>query len=81
MIQQIVDVPLPYDNLKEVRARMEEVAPNLTRYGHVEEANYFAQATILAKVTITSYHTQGVLPVLFPYPFLTTKEVHGYKDE
>lgn len=51
-------VPLPYDNLKEVRARMEEVAPNLIRYGHVEEANYFAQATALAKVTFT--HTHGM---------------------
>lgn len=30
---------------------MSEVAPNLTRYGDVEEANYFAQATALAEVS------------------------------
>jgi NADH dehydrogenase (ubiquinone) Fe-S protein 1 len=39
---------LPYDSLQEVRARLNQVAPNLTRYGLVEEANFFAQAAELA---------------------------------
>lgn len=41
---------LPYDTLTQVRARLTEVSPNLTRYGDVEAANYFAQAVELAKV-------------------------------
>ena len=41
---------MPYDKLQEVRQRLTEVSPNLTRYGDVEEANYFAQAVELAKV-------------------------------
>jgi hypothetical protein len=41
---------LPYDSLHEIRQRLEEVSPNLTRYGEVEEANYFKQAADLSKV-------------------------------
>ncbi|KAK7073102.1 NADH-ubiquinone oxidoreductase 75 kDa subunit, mitochondrial [Halocaridina rubra] len=48
-LSQIAGVVLTYDNLDEIRNRMTEVSPNLTRYGDVEEANYFAQATDLAK--------------------------------
>lgn len=39
---------LPYDDLHEIRKRMGEISPNLTRYGEVEDANYFAQAAELA---------------------------------
>lgn len=31
---------------------MAEISPNLTRYGDVEEANYFKQAVELAKVIL-----------------------------
>lgn len=41
-------VTLPYDNLNEIRKRMSEISPNLTRYGDAEDANYFAQAAELA---------------------------------
>ena len=51
---QVVGEPLPYDTLAEIRRRMTEISPNLTRYGDVEEANYFAQAAELAKVS-TNY--------------------------
>ncbi|KAK4301900.1 hypothetical protein Pmani_025972 [Petrolisthes manimaculis] len=61
-LSEIVDVQLPYDNLKELRTRMEQVAPNLTRYGHVEEANYFAQATTLAKL-VSDKGTGSVIDV------------------
>jgi hypothetical protein len=47
---QIVGHKLPYDSLHEIRHRLEEVSPNLTRYGEVEEANYFKQAADLSKV-------------------------------
>lgn len=47
---QLAGVTLPYDSLEEVRSRLAEVAPNLVRYDDVEDANYFKQATELAKV-------------------------------
>jgi hypothetical protein len=47
---QIVGHRLPYDSLHEIRHRLDEVSPNLTRYGEVEEANYFKQAADLSKV-------------------------------
>lgn len=34
-----------------MRDRLAEVSPNLVRYGDVEEANYFAQASALAQVS------------------------------
>ena len=49
---QILGVTLPYDNMKEVHERLDEVSPNLTRYGYVEEANYFKQGEELAKVSV-----------------------------
>lgn len=45
-------VTLPYDNLNEIRFRLEEVAPHLVRYGNVEPANFFTQALEIAKVCI-----------------------------
>lgn len=42
---------LPYENLDQIRKRLEEVSPNLVRYDDVEEANYFNQANELSKVT------------------------------
>lgn len=45
---------LSYDTLPQVRARLTEVSPNLTRYGDVEAANYFAQAVELAKVILNT---------------------------
>lgn len=48
-LSEIIGVKLPYDNLNEIRSRLEDVSPNLTKYGDVEGANYFAQAAELAK--------------------------------
>ena len=48
-IFQVIGETLPYDTIHQIRGRLAEVAPNLTRYGLVEEANYFAQAAQLAK--------------------------------
>ena len=45
----MVGETLPYDTIHQVRARLSEVSPNLTRYGLVEEANYFAQSLALAE--------------------------------
>merc|ERR1740129_525806 len=37
VLSEVLDEKLPYDNLNELRARMAEVAPNLVRYGSVEQ--------------------------------------------
>ncbi|XP_053987042.1 NADH-ubiquinone oxidoreductase 75 kDa subunit, mitochondrial [Hylaeus volcanicus] len=48
-VSEMCGVCLPYDNLAEVRMRLEEIAPHLVRYGNVEPANYFAQSLELSK--------------------------------
>ncbi|KAJ8959614.1 hypothetical protein NQ318_021800 [Aromia moschata] len=50
-LSEIVGTKLPYDNLNEIRDRLDQVAPHLTKYGYAEEANYFKQAEQLAKKT------------------------------
>jgi len=49
-LSEIVGDPLPYDNLEELRGRMFDVSPNLVKYGDIEEANYFKQASELAQL-------------------------------
>lgn len=49
---QMIGITLPYDNLTDIRSRLEEVAPHLVRYGDVEPANFFTQALEIAKVCI-----------------------------
>ncbi|XP_071965290.1 NADH-ubiquinone oxidoreductase 75 kDa subunit, mitochondrial-like [Antedon mediterranea] len=48
-LSEVSGEPLPYDDLEDLRLRMTRVSPNLTRYGDVEEANFFAQAQELTK--------------------------------
>ncbi|OQR69871.1 NADH-ubiquinone oxidoreductase 75 kDa subunit [Tropilaelaps mercedesae] len=43
-LSEFAGIGLPYDALDEVRGRMAEIAPHLTKYTKVEEANYFKQA-------------------------------------
>lgn len=43
-------VKLPYDTLNEVRDRLTDVCPSMTRYGDLEPANYLVQASDMAKV-------------------------------
>ncbi|XP_076755828.1 NADH dehydrogenase (ubiquinone) 75 kDa subunit [Xylocopa sonorina] len=50
-LSEICGVCLPYENLTEIRSRLEEIAPHLIRYGNIEPANYFIQALELAKET------------------------------
>lgn len=48
-LSEVCNIALPYDDLNDVRARLEEVSPHLVRYGEVEPANYFAQVLELSK--------------------------------
>jgi len=47
-ISEVLGETLPYDTIQELRVRLNQIAPNLTRYGLVEEANFFAQAAEMA---------------------------------
>lgn len=49
-LSEVVGNALPYDNLDELRDRMEDIAPHLVRYGRIEENNYYAQSQELSKV-------------------------------
>lgn len=49
-LSELLGEKLPYDSLKDVRARLTEVSPNLTKYGDVEDANYFKQASELSQL-------------------------------
>merc|ERR1719378_162718 len=46
-LSEISGNALPYDSLAEIRQRLTDVCPNLTRYGNVESANFFSQAASL----------------------------------
>ena len=49
-ISQIAGYTLPYDELSEVRERLNEVALHLIRYDDIEPANFFALAEKLLNV-------------------------------
>ena len=49
-------VKLPYDTLNEVRDRLTDVCPSMTRYGDLEEANFLVQASDLSKVIKSIVH-------------------------
>lgn len=40
-LSEVAGVHLPYESLSEIRGRMTELAPHLTRYGEREEASSF----------------------------------------
>lgn len=46
-ISEIAGKTLPYDRIQEVRQRLSQIAPHLTRYGGVERANYFKEGADL----------------------------------
>jgi NADH dehydrogenase (ubiquinone) Fe-S protein 1 len=54
-ISQIAGAKLPYDTLGEIRDRLTEVSPTLTRYGDVEAANFLSQACTISKVRLSDY--------------------------
>ncbi|CAH1108257.1 unnamed protein product [Psylliodes chrysocephalus] len=59
-LSEIVGAKLPYDNLNQIRDRLDEIAPHLTKYGAVEGANYFKQAEQLSKNTKTALESQPI---------------------
>jgi len=53
-LSEVAGRKLPYDSLVEIRHRLSEVAPHLTRYGEVEDANYLQQAFSLSQKSASS---------------------------
>ncbi|XP_026563577.1 NADH-ubiquinone oxidoreductase 75 kDa subunit, mitochondrial isoform X1 [Pseudonaja textilis] len=70
-LSELTGVTLPYDNLDQVKRRLEEVSPNLVRYDDVEEANYFIQANELSKVVNQKLLADPLVP-----PQLTVKDFY-----
>lgn len=61
-ISELAGITLPYDDLDAVRARLQEVSPNLVRYDDVEEANYFKQSAELAKLANQQLLSDPLIP-------------------
>nr|CDJ81596.1 unnamed protein product [Haemonchus contortus] len=50
-ISEVAGKTLPYDDLKQLRHRISEIAPHLLRLGDIEECNYLKQGLQLANST------------------------------
>ncbi|NWV18641.1 NDUS1 oxidoreductase, partial [Origma solitaria] len=70
-VSELAGLTLPYENLDQIRKRLEEVSPNLVRYDDVEEANYFTQANELAKLAKEQLLADPLVP-----PQLTIKDFY-----
>jgi len=46
-VSEIAGKTLPYDRIQDLRHRLSQIAPHLTRYGIVERANYFKEGAEL----------------------------------
>ncbi|CAF4400006.1 unnamed protein product [Didymodactylos carnosus] len=58
----VCGLPLPYNDIDDVRARIDQVAPNLTRINTIEEANYFKQNIDLLQNHKTSFTDSALTP-------------------
>ncbi|KAM9380313.1 NADH-ubiquinone oxidoreductase 75 kDa subunit, mitochondrial isoform 1-T2 [Phaethornis superciliosus] len=70
-VSELAGMTLPYENLDEIRKRLEEVSPNLVRYDDVEEANYFSQANELSKLVKQQLLADPLVP-----PQVTIKDFY-----
>ncbi|NXK99453.1 NDUS1 oxidoreductase, partial [Mesembrinibis cayennensis] len=70
-VSELAGMTLPYENLDQIRKRLEEVSPNLVRYDDVEEANYFNQANELSKLVKQQLLADPLVP-----PQLTIKDFY-----
>ncbi|KAJ3584669.1 hypothetical protein NHX12_015164 [Muraenolepis orangiensis] len=70
-VSELAGVMLPYDTVDEVRSRLAQVSPNLTRYDDVEGANYFKQANELAAAVNQTLLATPLIP-----PQLTAKDFY-----
>lgn len=64
-LSEVAGYKLPYDNLGEIRERMNEIAPHLTRYGSVEDSNFLEQSSSLYKDEVQRLQKSALKPELF----------------
>ncbi|KAJ1352469.1 hypothetical protein KIN20_008802 [Parelaphostrongylus tenuis] len=50
-LSEVAGKSLPYDDIKQLRHRISEIAPHLVRFGDVERAGYLKQALQMAKTS------------------------------
>ncbi|VDL68167.1 unnamed protein product [Nippostrongylus brasiliensis] len=53
-LSEVAGKSLPYDDLKQLRHRITEVAPHLVRFGDVEPAGYLKQGLQLSKSSVST---------------------------
>ncbi|GIX70403.1 NADH-ubiquinone oxidoreductase 75 kDa subunit, mitochondrial [Caerostris extrusa] len=51
---------LPYDTLSEIRHRMSQIAPHLTRYNHVEDSNFLSQSSAIVSDQPTNLDSSAI---------------------
>lgn len=61
-LSEVSGQTLPYDDIRDLRHRLTAVSPTLTRYGDVEEANFFAQANSLAQLVKSNFSKDTLQP-------------------
>ncbi|KAK3588073.1 hypothetical protein CHS0354_012126 [Potamilus streckersoni] len=61
-LSEVAGAALPYEKLQEVRDRLADVSPNLTRYGDAEDANYFKQSLELASLVKDNLTSTPIRP-------------------
>lgn len=63
-LSEFVGETLPYDTMQEIQERLSEIAPHLTRYGKVEEANYLKQSSALLQSMSLQFASEPLMPKL-----------------
>ncbi|CAF1290213.1 unnamed protein product, partial [Didymodactylos carnosus] len=61
-LAEVCGLTLPYNDIDDVRSRIDQVAPNLTRINTIEEANYFKQNADLLQNHKTSFTDSALTP-------------------
>uniref|UniRef100_A0A914X1D5 NADH-ubiquinone oxidoreductase 75 kDa subunit, mitochondrial n=1 Tax=Plectus sambesii TaxID=2011161 RepID=A0A914X1D5_9BILA len=57
-LSEIAGKALPYSSIQEMRQRLAQVAPHLTRYGEVQEANYLKQSMELTEKSSSAVNAE-----------------------
>nr|XP_039272545.1 LOW QUALITY PROTEIN: NADH-ubiquinone oxidoreductase 75 kDa subunit, mitochondrial-like [Styela clava] len=61
-LSEVAGFNFDYDTLEEMRDRVAEISPNLTRYDVIEPANFFAQAAELSKFIEARFSNSPLKP-------------------
>ncbi|KAK6629887.1 NADH dehydrogenase Fe-S protein subunit 1 ndufs1 [Polyplax serrata] len=62
-LSEVIGIVLPYDDLNQIRDRLDQVAPHMTRYGTVNPANFMDISFQCSMKSSPSSHNKGPLEV------------------